>query len=479
MITPAILLVNPNRMRPPIAPVGLDYLASSLEENGYTPILCDLAFEPDWEAALDRALGAAPPLAVGVTIRNIDDAYFASQDFILQRTREIIHYIQRKTALPVVLGGIGFSCAPKEILKYTGAPLGVVGDGEESLVYVLDRLANGGDPSLAPGVISRGRNGNGRAVNRSVCDPEALPLPKRRFVDNRRYFAEGGQIGVETKRGCDQFCIYCADPVGRGDHMRLRPPEMIVRELTDLLDQGIDVIHLCDSEFNLPATHAHAICGAIRGAGLASKLRWYTYATPLGFDAVLAEAMAKAGCVGINFGVDHCDPEQLRRLGRRHTAEDIRRTAEACRQAGIVVMFDLLLGGPGETVESISRAVQFMKEVGPERVGLSCGVRIYPHTALAAFVQSQGPLESNPNLHGATKNNDDLLRPVFYVDAAVGTGIHRTVWEMTRDDRRFVIANPDAGEGKRNYNYNDNAVLEAAIRDGARGAYWDILRRLP
>ena len=32
------------------------------------------------------------------------------------------------------------------------------------------------------------------------------------LLDNQRYFVEGGQGNVESKRGCPKQCIYCADP---------------------------------------------------------------------------------------------------------------------------------------------------------------------------------------------------------------------------------------------------------------------------
>ena len=48
-----VLMVNPNRMCPPIAPIALDYLAESLRWHGYDPCLCDLAFSDDWEWDLE------------------------------------------------------------------------------------------------------------------------------------------------------------------------------------------------------------------------------------------------------------------------------------------------------------------------------------------------------------------------------------------------------------------------------------------
>lgn len=471
-----VLLVNPNRMHPPIGPLGLEYVAEGLRRRGYEPMLCDLAWAADWEAELRGALEGAAPSAVGVSIRNLDDSYFASRDFILKTTASMIARIREQTPAPIVLGGVGFSIMPCETLDFTGATYGIAGEGDEAFPDLLDRLAAAAPLNDLPGLVYRADG------NRIVANPprpmrlDALPAPTRRFADAPRYFAKGGQAGLETKRGCNQACIYCADPLAKGRAVRMRAPESVAAEFEHLLEQGVDVVHFCDSEFNIPPDHARAVCEALCRGGIGSRARWYAYACPSDFSDADAELMARAGCVGINFGVDHADAAMLERLGRRHTPGDLRRTVEACRRFGITVMFDLLFGAPGETRESIARAVAFLRGIAPDRVGLSCGVRVYPRTRLAEIVRAQGPLANNPNLHGATTENETLLRPVFYVEAALGADIHRVVWELVRDDKRFFAADPD--EGERNYNYNDNSVLARAIEAGHRGAYWDILRKL-
>jgi hypothetical protein len=246
--------------------------------------------------------------------------------------------------------------------------------------------------------------------------------------------------------------------------------------MANLLDQDVNVFHLCDSEFNQPPDHARAVCEAIVRCGIAERVRWFVYASPAPFDRRLAHAMARAGCAGVNFGADHGDAAMLRRLGRHYGPESIRSAAAAVRETGMALMFDMLLGSPGETRETIAAAVQFMREVDPDRVGLSCGVRVYPNTPLAKMVRQQGPMAENPNLHGFVRDNNNCLRPVFFVDAGVGGEIHRVVTELVGGDKRFLHADPEQLDG--NYNYNDNSVLANAIRDGGRGAYWDILRRV-
>lgn len=475
MINREVLLVNPNRLRPPIAPLGLDYLADALAHRGYEPVLCDLCGAEDWEQTLEAAIEAVRPGAIAFSVRNLDDAYFASRDFIFETTAAMARHAMARSSAPVIFGGVGFSIAPCEALRCAGAPYGVWGDGEQALPDLLDCLTEGGDVSRVPGVVYW-MDGVVRATPPRPFDPANGPLRRRRFVDHLRYFAEGGQGGIETKRGCGHACIYCVEPHAKGQRLRLMPPERTADEIAFMLERGVDVFHFCDSEFNHPPDHARAVCEAIVRRGLHDRIRWYTYASPVPFDRALARVMRRAGCAGIDFGVDHVDAAMLRRLGCNHDADGVRRAVEACRDVGIAVMTDMLLGSPGETRESLAHAITTMRAIAPDCVGLSCGVRVYPHTPLAATIRRQGPLHQNPHLHGCTRDNDDLLRPIFYVDAAVGGDLPREVSALVGSDRRFFHADPAASDG--NYNYNDHSRLAKAIREGARGAYWDILRRL-
>lgn len=471
-----VLLVNPNRMRPPIAPVGLEYAADAVQRRGIPFTVCDATLADDWRAAVAAAAAADDWLAVAVSVRNMDDAFFLSQDFVLDDTVEVLDAVRAHTRAPIILGGIGFSMAPGPILAYTRADYGVAGDGEEALPQLLDCLAQGGDPAAVPGVAHWDEHGRPRAASYAHADLGHLPAPSRRFVDNPRYFREGGQVGVETSRGCCRRCIYCVEPLAKGPRIRTRRPAEVIKEFEDLIAQGVDVFHLCDSEFNLDYDHALALCETFAAHGLPDRCRWYAYASPALFDAALAQAAARAGCVGINFGVDHGDPAMLDRLGHGYGPGAVRQTVAACREAGLTVMYDMLFGAPGETRESLARAIALMQELDVDRVGLSCGIRVYPNTPLAGWIQAQGPLAANRHLHGVTEDNDDLLRPIFFIEAALGLDIHAIVTELTQGDPRFLHADPNQRDG--NYNYNDNSVLVDAIAGGARGAYWDILRRI-
>ena len=471
-----IVLVNPNPMKPPVTPVSLDYLGSACSDAGIEVDLVDCSVEPDWSKQLSQVL-AEKPILVGVTVRNIDDSYFASRDFSIRRIIPVLEEIKKSTEAPICLGGVGFSIFPSESLKFCDVPYGICGCGEESLVKLVIALKNKIELETVPGLVWM-ENGNYRSNAILPVPLEKIDLASRSLIDNRHYFENGGQVGFETKRGCSLNCTYCPEPLIRGKDVRVRNPLNVVEELTSLYNCGINVFHTCDSEFNCPYSHAVQVSKAIIESGLGSKIKWYAYCSPEYFTEELAYLMRQAGCVGIDFGADHGDNTMLRRLGHGYTSDDLIRIRKICLKHNITCMFDLLLGSPGETKESIETTIRLMEKIKPDRVGISLGVRLYPITRMGRKIleESKGTLSKNPSLFGDLEDNKSLFRPIYYCDANLGEDVEDWLHGLVGDDRRFLLGRRT--DANLNYNYNDNPELVEAIKQGHRGAYWDILRRV-
>jgi len=239
----------------------------------------------------------------------------------------------------------------------------------------------------------------------------------------------------------------------------------VVHELSSLLDQGIDVFHTCDSEFNLPIGHAIKVCEAMVGKGLGKKIRWYAYCAPAPFTRELAKLMRRSGCIGINFGVDSGDEDMLKRLGRDFGPQEVTDAVKICRDEKITVMADLLIGGPGESRESIMRSIDLVRGAGPHLIGINTGVRVYPGTPLSEMVK---------HFSDGLVGDKDPRGTLFYCEPDIACDISLIVQRATENDERFLFFDPSVPS--KNYNYNDNTRLVRAIEEGHRGAYWDILR---
>ncbi len=477
-----LTLINTNRMTPPIGPIGLDYVGGAARRAGIDVNILDLTLTDDPKKAITGHLSIRQSDLIGLSFRNADDCFWPSADWFVPELKDIVETIRNVTDTPIVVGGVGFSIFARQIFEYSGVDFGICGDGEAAIVSLFHQLRGKQEFREVPGLLWR-QNGNIHTNPPSWPDPIQLETA-RDFIDNASYFKQGGQCGLETKRGCNRNCIYCADPLAKGCKPRLRNPSEIADEVQSLLSQGIDVLHICDSEFNIPRSHAYSVCEEFIRRSLGDRVRWYTYMSPTPFDADLAEAMAQSGCVGIDFTGDSGSETMLRAYRQQHHKEDLAEAVRLCRQNKISVMVDLLLGGPGETPQTARETIEFMKKIAPDCVGATLGMRLYPGTAVGKKVTEEFQAGEVSAIRRKYDGPLNLLQPTFYISKTLGLQPAKLVRDLIGGDERFfepaveIDHSVTPSDEAANYNYNENQQLVQAIRDGARGAYWDILRKL-
>lgn len=477
-----LTLINTNKMIPAIGPIGLDYVAASVRQAGMDVEILDLGLADDPAEAIRKHLSVGQPELVGLSFRNADDCFWPSGEWFVPGLRDTVKTIRSVASAPIVIGGVGYSIFAKSILEHTDADFGVCGDGEVAMISLIRQIRGTRRFAEVPGLLWRESNS---VHSNPPCWPDSVRLSTARdFVDNLSYFKLGGQCGLETKRGCNRKCIYCADPLAKGTRLRLRDPSEVADEVQSLLLQGIDVLHFCDCEFNVPRSHAYAICEEFNRRSLGNKIHWYAYMSPTPFDANLAEAMARAGCAGIDFTGDSGCKSMLQTYRQQHSRGDLAAAVKLCRANGIAVMIDLLLGGPGETPQTVRETIDFIKKINPDCAGAALGVRVYPRTVMERIVAEELQSGKAFSIRRKYSGPVNLLKPTFYISEALGGQPAALVRDLIGGDQRFFEPAGEsdreaaAGSDAANYNYNENLLLVRAIKEGARGAYWDILRRL-
>ncbi len=469
-------------MLPAVGPVGLDYIAGCATRAGITTDILDLCLSDEPLKTMEQYFSTHTTELVGVSFRNVDDCFWPSAAWFVPGLKDTIKIIRSMTDAPIVIGGVGFSIFAESILKYTDADFGIRGDGETAIISLIHQLQKAREFTEVPGLIWQKE---GRIYSNSPSWPDPISLTTARdFIDNRSYFKNGGQCGLETKRGCNRRCIYCADPLAKGTKLRLRAPSEIAEEAQSLLSQGIDVLHFCDSEFNIPRSHADAICEEFNRRSLGNRIRWYAYLSPAPFDEELARKMAQAGCAGIDFTGDSANSSMLKTYQQQHKKDDLASAVRICRLNNIAVMIDLLLGGPGEMPQTVQETIDFIKKINPDCAGAALGIRIYPNTTMGEIVAQELKVGTDFNIHRKYTGPIDLFKPTFYISKALGEHPAELVRDLIDGDDRFFEPTVDTdcqatedGDAA-NYNYNENLPLIQAIQKGARGAYWDILRQL-
>ena len=422
-----VLLISANteKINMPTLPMGLGCVAAAVMDAGHDMRFLDLMAVDDWQALLGNALTAFAPEVIGISIRNIDDQDSLNPRFLLREAREVVSFCKTIVNVPVVLGGAGYSIFPESVLDYTGADMGIQGEGETAFTALLSCLASDNALTNVPGLYIRGQ---GLQTSRIFCpELDRLPLPDPALFDNRLAENPAYFLPVQTRRGCPLRCSYCSTSAIEGTRIRKRSPERVVDALARWRAAGFRRIFFVDNVFNLPPGYAQALCEHISAAGL--DLNWRCILYPGQVTEELVQAMARAGCREVSLGFESGFQPLLDAMHKRFRTADIRDASRRLADHGIRRTGFLLLGGPGETRASVETSLGFADSLGLETVKLTVGIRIYPHTELARIAVREGVIGADTN----------LLQPCFYIAPDLDAWLWETVRAWMAERPHWII----------------------------------------
>ena len=411
-----ILLVSTNRnaLPMPVMPIGACIVADAAERSGHTVHLLDLMFTRDASAELESAVTGFQPDVVGLSVRNIDNNDMRNTVFFLDDLRKIVGAVRAGTRAPIFLGGAALGVMPEEILRLADVSGGVTGDGETIFPLLLDRISRGGDFHDVPGVASIENGIFRRNPSAALGFSAACPAPDyHRWLNTEAYRAHLATVPIRTKTGCPFQCVYCTYPGIEGSAYRLKDPGSVADAVARLAATGLRDIEFVDSVFNAPLDHAMNVCAALAGVGHRARLQCLEL-NPLFLDDPLLTAMERAGFAGMGITLESASDPVLRGLRKGFTAREVHHAAEVVRRHRIPCAWIFLLGGPGETEETVKETLRFAgKHIRPRDVAFfNTGIRIYPGTELESIARRQGVLSTAP---------EKMLSPVFYVSPDVDT----------------------------------------------------------
>ncbi len=410
-----VLLISANRERQPypVVPNGLACVASALDAAGHEVRFLDLCFERNPAAATRRAVTEFDPQIAGVSVRNIDNSDAIALRHYVPEAKQI--FTALRTAAPsarIIAGGAAFGVAPEALFSDLGVDYAVAGDGERASVALVDALARGDDVAPIPGVVRQVDERVHFAPPGEDAALDELPSPSlHRWIDLKRYERNGATIPIQTKRGCVYKCVYCTYRNVEGWGYRTRHPEIVADEIAELKHEArVSTFDFVDSTFNSPPGHALEVCEAIARRKLNVHLDTTNF-TPAAASTELLSAMSRAGFRTLGITAESASDTVLEKLQKGFTASKARETAERVEKAGIRALWIFLVGGPGETRQTLEETLSFAQwrlERG-DAVYMTVGLRIYPGTTLQRIAISEGTISSDAT----------LLDPTFYFSPAI------------------------------------------------------------
>jgi radical SAM superfamily enzyme YgiQ (UPF0313 family) len=328
---------------------GMPLIGTILSERGYdVRVYMEHIKPPEW----DRIAGS-------------DLVCFSSFMAGADKTYLLADEIRSRVGIPTIMGGTHASYFPESCLQHCSYV--VFGEGDETIVQLIETLAHGGEVEQVAGIAYRVRD----QVRRTAPRPGPAKfdtIPNFSLIEGYRRMSlfdilvqrKMQLVTVQSSRGCQFKCTFCiVNTMFPGDY-RKRDVESVIRDLRDKRQYGRSLLFV-DNEF-----------AALRP--YTKKLLRRIIEEDFGFQAIvlarvevakddeLLSLMREAGIVYIFQGYESVQPETLTAYDKRQSLRQIIGAIQKLHSFGFSILGSFVVGADTDTLETIRCTVDFALE---------------------------------------------------------------------------------------------------------------------
>lgn len=375
MTNPDIVLIYPKtkpvefeEVEPPYSVL---FPASYLDEHGRYARIYDQRITPLKDIVTQTVASGAR--YVGVSTMTGPQLRFAMQ---------ASQWIKRQApGVKIIWGGVHPTLLPDSCLAKDYVDVVVRGEGEETLLDVLDALDSGCALQDVPGVSFKDGGRFVHVPERPYMDVDRVSL-NWNLLDERPYIERHDgrrMMAFVTARGCPFRCAYCWNTVVHNRTFRGWSVDKTKEELRKIIKFGVDYVHFYDEMILSNPRRWFSICDFLAE----NDVRW--------FGAVRAElvnekyAPQMKNCAGLFVGAESGSDRTLRMILKDSKAEAIAECARVMKKYGIEGNFSWMMGFPGEEKSDLLETLDLVDRVADMQPEAAQRLRIftpYPGTAL-------------------------------------------------------------------------------------------------
>ena len=263
----------------------------------------------------------------------------------------------------LVAGGALPTTEPESFLE--NFDLAVVGEGEQTMLEIVNQFKLGCDFSQIKGIVYREKETGQikktlpRGLNK---DLNTFPNPLRELFDNQSYKKYYSRkfgyttTAIMSSRGCPFSCDFCSKPVF-GNDFRARAASNVVDEMEEVISLGYSRIWFADDCFTLDRERLISICDEIITRRL--KIGWECLSRVDTLDSETVHKMKQAGCLRMFFGVESGNDSILGLMKKQITTKQVREALFLCKNNGIKAGAFFIVGYPGENDKTVLETIKF------------------------------------------------------------------------------------------------------------------------
>ena len=246
----------------------------------------------------------------------------------------------RRRGKTVILGGYMASIMPEEAVKYCDSL--IIGDAE--LVWQQ--------------MLSDFENGNLKKTYEKPLEGNWYSTPSPRFD-----LLEGKNLGdflpVQAGRGCPNSCSFCSVSCLYSGRYVKRPLPEVIRDIEQIKSLGYRKILLLDDNIFSDRKYLDSLLDAL----IKLEISWMSQCEiTIGKDDELLEKLQKSGCTTLSFGLESISRESLISMDKGWAVPaEYDFLIQNIRNHGIDVSTEMVVGGEGDTLESIRMTKDFIE----------------------------------------------------------------------------------------------------------------------
>lgn len=398
-----ILLVNPSAVADtagsysdsmlPMPPLGIAYLAAVARTAGHT------VFVEDQYAS---KIGANR-IAEMVEENKIDFLGISCLSPNMPMVEKIVERVRaNEREVHICLGNVHATYFAGEILANLPIDSIVLGEGEQTLAELLEKLASGKSLAQVAGLAyKKAGRVKFNQPRPPIADLEKLPQPIWDPLRIDDYFApprllfKDRVLAVQASRGCPYNCSFCAQNLF-SPKIRRRKLESLVDEIEHMVSEyGVTCFGFQDAMFPLTEKEGFEFCRLLRERKLHDKIRWFTETR---YDAIgyeLLREFKRHGCLYIMYGVESASARLLKEAGKNLDPARAIETMRNMKRAKIVSYGLFMIGFPGETEKEARQTIAFAKKLDCDVASFG-RVTPYPGTRLYEEYKHLFPTDVEP-----------------------------------------------------------------------------------
>lgn len=441
-------------------PLGILYVSSCLENAGHKASVTDYWAEKYKKENLEKKVKESDAVGISITGFNLNESL---------QICKVIKEIDKD--IPLLVGGPHVTIYPDKSLKDCNADLALEGEGEPSIIKIVDALQGKRTYNNIEGLYFW----DGKKIKKGkpptlVKDIDTLRFPSRHLVEKYEYgYLFGSKVGkgkatsMLSSRGCPMKCRFCQRNFFGMNTFRARTAENVFEELKIVVEKKYRTVLFVDDNFLVDKKRAEKIMDLIIQEKL--DVEMWAEARVTSADETLYKKMKKAGFKVIAFGIDGGNQEVLDFYNKKTTMDQIYKAVNMSRRLGFYTYGTFILGAPIEKEQHIMDSINLAKKLPLDLVAFfvleyGAGSPLWEEAIKQGKINRDEYLvfaDSKRNLGNFTKEELDAYaqkaHKEFYIRLKYLTD--QVVWSFRRWDFRLI-----------------KALLKLSVRKDVTESYW-------